>query len=92
MEYLKFTLTYIAVATIFDIRLFVKVMKTKDFSDLKCRVRAQVCYIIGVLLATFISIHLLNIDTKIFEMTKVITSAIVVNTAFLFTKKKQNVS
>ncbi|MGN9166153.1 hypothetical protein ACTNDY_12875 [Tissierellaceae bacterium HCP3S3_D8] len=92
MEYLKLTLTYIVVATIFDIRLFVKGVKTKEFSDLKYRVRAQVCYIIGILLATFILSYLLKIDTKIFEKTKVITLAIVVNIVFLFTKKKQNVS
>lgn len=88
MEYLKIALTYIAVGIIFDVPLFVRGMNTKNFSDLKYRLKFQLFTMLGILLANFTAIHLLKIDTKIFNIAKELLSAIMINIVFLFLKKK----
>ncbi len=86
MEYLKIALTYLAVGIIFHIPLFVRGMKTKDFSGLKYRFKLQVFTILAILLATFTAIHLLKIDTKIFNIARELLSAIMLNIVLLFFK------
>ncbi len=88
MGYLKIALTYIVVGIIFDIPLFVRGMKTKDFSGLKYRLKLQVFTMPVILLATFTVIHLLKIDTKIFDTATDLLSAIMLNIVLLFLKKK----
>lgn len=88
MEYLKIALTYIAVGIIFDIPLFVRGMKTKDFSGLKYSLKFQAFIMLGILLATFTVIYLLKIDTKIFNIASELLSAIMINIVLLFFNKK----
>lgn len=63
-------------------------MKTKDFSDLKDRLKYQVRFILGILLANLVVIYLLKIDTQIFNIVNDLMTAVVVNIISLFIKKK----
>ena len=88
MEYLKLTFTYIIVGIIFDIPLFARWMRTKDFSDLKDRLKLQIGFILIMLSVNFGVAYWLKIDGQIFNMVRELMVSIAINTMFLFIKKR----